>query len=437
MKTIGVDIGTTTISLVIYEAEEDTVVKAVTIQNGCFIKGGPEWEKVQDVPVIISRAKEALDQLLDQYPEASAIGLTGQMHGIVYVNENGEAVSPLYTWQDQRGSLTEFEGESVVEQIRQTCRVSVPAGYGLATHCYQAKKNQIPQNAAFLCTIPDYLGMALTGRKKPLVHASMAASLGFFDNRRGVFQKEALEAMGIDTAILPEVSGEISTLGYYRKIPVTIALGDSQASFLGTAGMDENTVLLNMGTGGQVSVLSEHYFQTPEIEARPFLQEKYLLTGSSLCGGRAYAILEHFFREYAVAAGAPDQPQYRIMEELAKNAALTDDSMTVVTAFNGTRSDPDARGSISGLSEDNFTPGGLILGVMAGMARELYDLYACICEGTGIRAEHVVASGNGLRKNRALRQIFQDMFKASLDLSRHEEEAACGAAVSSAMRMEF
>lgn len=433
MKTIGVDIGTTTISLVIYEVERDTVITALTIQNECFIKGGPEWEKIQDVPVIISKAKEALDQLLDQYPNISAIGLTGQMHGIVYVNGEGECISPLYTWQDQRGNLPEFEGRSMVEHIRDACRISVPAGYGLATHCYQVKKNLVPENAAFLCTIPDYLGMVLTGQKKPLVHASMAASLGFFDSEKGVFQKGALETMGVNTEILPEVASELSVLGHYREIPVTAALGDSQASFLGTAGLSENTVLLNMGTGGQVSVLSERYFQAPGIEARPFLQGKYLLTGSSLCGGRAYAILERFFREYAVAAGAPDRPQYEKMEELAKTAAFADDGMTVVTAFNGTRTDPDARGSISGLSEDNFTPGGLIRGVLAGMAGELYDLYAIICEGTGIRAEHVVASGNGLRKNPVLRKIFQDMFQTGLELSGHEEEAACGAAVSSVM----
>lgn len=433
MKTIGVDIGTTTISLVVYEVEKDTVIEAVTLQNGCFIKGGPAWERIQDVPMIVSGAKEALDKLLEQYSDISAIGLTGQMHGILYVNREGEGVSPLYTWQDQRGNLPEFAGKSVVEQIREACGISAPAGYGLVTHCYQSKKKLVPENVASFCTIPDYLGMVLTGRKKPLIHASMAASLGFFDSEHGVFQREALETMGINDGILPEVTGELSVLGHYREIPVTVALGDSQASFLGTAGLAENTVLVNMGTGGQVSVLSDRYFQAPGIEARPFLQGKYLLAGSSLCGGRAYAILEHFFREYAVAAGAPDQPQYERMAELAEKAVLADDRMTVVTTFNGTRVDPNARGSISGLSGDNFTPGGLILGVLTGMARELYDLYAVICEGTGIRAEQVVASGNGLRKNRMLRQIFQDMFRAEVELSRHEEEAACGAAISGGM----
>ncbi|MEY8336295.1 hypothetical protein AALB53_25065 [Lachnospiraceae bacterium 47-T17] len=109
-----------------------------------------------------------------------------------------------------------------------------------------------------------------------------------------------------------------------------------------------------------------------------------------------------------MAAGAPVQPQYEKMEAPAAEALFAGEGMKVVTAFNGTRTDPPVRGSISGLSEDNFTPGGLILGVLTGMAGELYDLYAGICEGTGIRAEHVVASGNGLRKNRLLRKIFRD-----------------------------
>ena len=77
----------------------------------------------------------------------------------------------------------------------------------------------------------------------------------------------------------------------YKDIPVTVAIGDNQASFLGAAGSENNTLLVNMGTGGQISVLTDQYFETEGIEARPFLGGKYLLVGASLCGGKAYALL--------------------------------------------------------------------------------------------------------------------------------------------------
>lgn len=58
-----------------------------------------------------------------------------------------------------------------------------------------------------------------------------------------------------------------------RIFRLTVAIGDNQASFLGAAGSENNTLLVNMGTGGQISVLTDQYFETEGIEARPFLGE--------------------------------------------------------------------------------------------------------------------------------------------------------------------
>ena len=66
-----------------------------------------EWEKIQDAGAIVKKAEKLLDDLLDKYPQTERIGLTGQMHGIVYIDQTGTCVSPLYTWQDGRGSLCE------------------------------------------------------------------------------------------------------------------------------------------------------------------------------------------------------------------------------------------------------------------------------------------------------------------------------------------
>lgn len=431
MKTIGIDIGTTTISAVVLEVTEERVVEAKTIQNGSFLRTEYDWERIQDVSVIVEKAAGVLDELLHRHPDVQSIGLTGQMHGILYVDTDGRCISPLYTWQDQRGNLTETDGRTLVDCIRAECGLHIASGYGLVTHIYQSKKRLVPEHASGICTVPDYLGMVLTGRRNPLMHTSMAASLGFFDCRKGKFREDWLKQLGIDTAILPDITDVCTVLGAYHGVPVTVALGDNQASFLGTAGMKENTLLLNVGTGGQISILSNQFFETEGIEARPFLDGKYLLVGSSLCGGRAYAILEQFFRSYAVAAGAENQPQYDIMERLAGNAVRSYDELKVVTAFNGTRSNPNLRGSISGLDEDNFTPEGLILGVLTGIARELYDMFINIQRGTGIEAKALAASGNGVRKNAVLQRIFQEMFGAGLKLARYEEEAACGAAISS------
>ena len=102
--------------------------------------------------------------------------------------------------------------------------------------------------------------------------------------------------------------------------------------------------------------------------------------------------------------------------------------MRVDTAFDGTREHPAKRGGISNLSTDNFTPQGLTRGVLEGMVQELLDRYRTMAEGLGAKRSHIVASGNGMRRNAALQRIAGEMFGMSLSLSKNTEEAACGAA---------
>ena len=432
MRALGIDIGTTTVSTVILNGEK-AVEKAKTVSNTSFIHTGNEWERIQNVDVIMETVFSVIDEMQSLYPDITSIGLTGQMHGILYYDKDGKCVSPLYTWQDGRGDLAGEDGKSLVREIRETCGLRAASGYGLVTHIYNRRHGLVPPEAAGLCTIGDYLGMQLTSRKRPLMHSSIAASIGFYDPEKAAFNTEALCKMGMeeDLSLLPEITETFDTAGTYRGIRVCVCLGDNQASFLGSVGADGDAILVNMGTGGQISVLSDQYFTAPLIEARPFLPGKYLLAGSSLCGGRAYAILEHFFREYARLLGCDDVPRYDILGVLAAQGAQMADPLTAVTTFKGTREDPGVRGSFANITEDNFTPASLTYAVLRGMAGELFEMYTTISSGTGITAKALVASGNGLRKNEVLRSIFSGLFNAPLTLAPYEEEAACGAAISS------
>lgn len=427
MKTIGIDIGTTTISGVVFDVDQNHVMESRTISNESFLPAKQDWERIQDVDVIIRKARALLDELLDHDPDAAAIGLTGQMHGIVYINKEGKHVSPLYTWQDRRGDLAdEKTGVSPVELIREKTAAAVSAGYGLVTHLSLQNQGLIPDDAVSFGTIGDYFGMVLTDRKSPLVHISNAASMGLFDGRGLCFDRENIRKCGISEKLLPKVTADVEVLGSYRGIPVYAAIGDNQASFLGAAGDQEHALLINMGTGGQISLLTDEYKEIEGIETRPFDRGRYLLVGASLCGGRAYAVLEHFFRQYAEALCPGAGPQYEVMERLIDGMDRSD--LFVSTLFSGTRSNPDLRGSVTNISEDNFTPSMLIYGVLTGMAEELFEMYQKISEATGIRVTKLIASGNGLRKNAALQEICSRMFQAELEMAKVKEEAAAGAA---------
>lgn len=430
MKTIGIDIGTTTISAVVMDTENKKLLAARTVPNGSFIQTAYEWERIQDVNLLMKKAKELLDELLLQYPDIEVIGLTGQMHGILYTDKEGQCISPLYTWQDGSGDQPEFDGESIAAQVARKYGIFAATGFGLVTCFYHVKKRLVPKGSVSICTISDYLGMCLTGRKSPLLHAGNGASLGFYDTKNWRFQEEMIADAGMELSMLPEVTEEIRELGTYHGIPVFVSLGDNQASFLGAVGMQENVWQVNVGTGGQLSVLSKEHFETPGIEARPFLKKKYILTGSVLCAGRAYAILEHFFQRYAASMGLESGEQYGIMEKLAKLAGEDAGGIRVVTKFKGTRVNPQLKGSISGLCEENFLPENLVLGVIQGIVREFYDIYQEIYRGAGIQAEKLIVSENGARKNEVLRDNLKKMFQAELEMAAFQEEAACGAAFS-------
>ncbi len=431
MKSIGIDVGTTTISIVVMDCGSFMAERKYTIKNGCFLPSKNPEERIQDAQVILLRVRAVLDEILTTYSDIAAIGLTGQMHGIVYTDRNGSAVSPLYTWQDGRGNLPDFDGRTLCAILSEEYGVKASKGYGMVTHLYNVKKGLVPAEAVSFCTVADYLGMTLTGKSRPLLHISQAAGMGLYDPVAKDFRRDIAEAAGVELSMLPAVTPEIVPMGTFHGIPVSVSLGDNQASYIGSVTDGENAVLVNVGTGAQISVLSDQYYEGYGIESRPLTKDKFLLVGATICGGAAFAALESFFREYAAAAGAPDVPQFEVMKRLLEQQTNQTESWKVRTTFAGTRENPNETGMIEGIRTSNFHPASIIRGVLNGIAQELYDLYTAMQNGTGIAKSRLIASGNGVRRNTALQNIIQDRFGMPLEVERNEEEAAFGAAISS------
>ena len=404
MKVLSVDIGTTTISAVVLDTENGCLLESCTLPNDSAIPSANPQEKMQDP----KRIEEKVKQITDRFCDADAIGFTGQMHGVVYVDAEGNAVSPLYTWQDGRAA-------GMCADINEKTGYSVSAGYGLATHAFLCRQGQLPSSAVKLCTIMEYCISRLCGCK-PVMHSSNAASLGFF--REG-FDEDALKRVGADPSFLPAVTDECEMVGRYRGIPVAVAIGDNQAGFLGSVREPSQMSLANFGTGSQISLLAQGRCQTDEeIELRPLMKGQKLLSGSALCGGRAYAIMERFFRLYAGG------DQYDRMNELALQGLKA--PLTVRTTFCGTRQNPERLGSIESISEDNWTPEALIAGTLMGMAQELHSLFERMPHA---QVRRLAASGNAVRKNPALQRALEEVFGCEVLIPVHQEEAAFGAAL--------
>ncbi len=403
MNVIGIDLGTTGICGIKLDVKSGTVLASKTVNSNAFVKTDLEYEKIQSPKKIISISTEILDSLID--PSTVAIGVTGQMHGIVYLDKNGKCISPLYTWQDERGNLP-YKDTTYAKYLNGF------SGYGNVTDFFNRENNIRSKDAVCYSTIHSYFVMTLTGAASPTLHASDAASFGNFN----------IEANNFSYDIDVEVTNGYTVKGTYKGIPVSVAIGDNQASVFSTL-TDEKGILINVGTGSQVSAISNKPLTAQGIETRPYFENKYLLVGAALCGGRAYSILKDFFKAaFEYISPVDDDTVYAIMNRmLEKNSA----PLTVDTRFAGTRFDPALTGSITNVTSTAFTPEALASGFISGMVNELYFMYEQMC----ISAESIVASGNGIRKNPYLTKGFEDVFGLKIKMPVHMEEAAVGAAL--------
>ncbi|MDC7291839.1 FGGY family carbohydrate kinase [Blautia schinkii] len=487
MRAMGIDMGTTTISVIMIDGENGKLLGSRTIDHQAFLKGHAAFNRIQDPNRLWDLTEQAVCAMIQEYGKPESIGMTGQMHGMLYVDEKGAAVSPLYTWQDGSGNELLEAGVTYADYLRRSTGASA-TGYGLITHFYLQKNDMIPERAAKMCTISDYIAMKLCGLSEPQIARDMAASWGCFDIEKGDFYIRELEELGVNLSFLPqilpahEIVGE-TTGRLPHGIPVAVSLGDNQASVLGSVRDLSDTVLVNIGTGSQVSFGTKKYFPAKgSIELRPCTEKIYLMAGSGLCGGRAYAMLEQFYHEVcgnfwngnscssdlgsgdsnssdlrssnsnssdlsSGNSGSSDSNNgglhgsntcrenlYDIMERQAREFLRScgrDAAWKIRTTFSGTRSNPLERGNIQGIGVENFHPGAMTVGMITGILEELLEMYRQMCAMTGTAASKLVGSGNGIRRNPLMRELAEELFGMPMDIPVCQEEAAYGAALQS------
>lgn len=444
MLAMGIDIGTTTISILMIDGDSGESVDSVTISHHSFIKGHLACSKIQDPGKLWKLTEQAVQEMIRKHGKPASIGMTGQMHGFLYIDADGEAVSPLYTWQDGLGNELLENGRTSAEILGEKAGAAA-AGYGLTTHYYLQRKGRIPQNGVKMVTISDYIGMKLCGCTRASIAKDMAASWGCYDLELGDFCRYDLENLGVELSYLPKLLEGHGIVGTTAGevpggIPVAISLGDNQASVLGSVQDLSDTVLLNIGTGSQISFGVSRYVEARgSIELRPCTETMYLMAGSGLCGGRAYAMLEQFYREAAFESGKV-QSLYGRMEAQARDFMETygkEAAWKIRTTFSGTRSNPGELGKMSGISVENFHPGALTLGMILGILEELYEMYQEMCAMAGMKAIHLVGSGNGIRQNCLMRELAEELFRMPMKIPACKEEAAYGAALNSLVSAGF
>jgi sugar (pentulose or hexulose) kinase len=457
---LGTDLGTTTITALAIDASDGAILGHSTAVNDAQTTsahdrahGYSEWDSRRIVEKACSCLRAVAEQLGARLPEVEGIGITGQQHGVVLVDKSLAPLTPLINWQDRRAEETlpgtcrtyvQEAAERVGQDapLRAGCRLA--AGYMAVTLFWMRERGLLPSEGT-ACFLMDYFAAVLTG-KPPVTDPTCAASSGAFDIRRRQWDTPALTALGLPVQMFPKVRpsgdplgtlapGMAAATGLPAGLPVFVGIGDNQASFLGSVAERQDTVLVNVGTGGQVTAYTPRFTYDPFLETRPYVDEGYLLVSAGLCGGGAYALLERFYREVGSRLfGAPaDHSLYQVMNDLAAGINPGADGLRCEPFFTGTRIQPELRGCWTGVSAENFTPGHLTRALLEGMAGALREGYERIEHLLQAAHTRLAGSGNGLRDNPVLAAILAEAFALPVLLPAHREEAACGAALLAAL----
>lgn len=457
---IGLDIGTSKICAVLINSDNGELVSSVSKENDSQIIFNSEdrvlWaeqspEKILQVVVDVLKDLTTENTRLIKY--IRGIGITGQMHGMLLVDENKKPITNLITWEDKRClSIIAGSNRTYLDEIKNIFKNKqnknngcIPSAGYMGCSLYWLNKNGLlTENSYKSVFIGDFIFSKLTGEDF-YTDFTDAGSSGIFDVLNNCWDKEFISLLNIPYNIFPEVvlPGEIK--GFLQKsvseitglpsnIPVCCAVGDNPASFLGSL-CDWNDISINIGTGSQISCIIDSFVSIENLEIRPFFDKKYILVGAGLCGGRAYHYLNNFLKEIGETffSNSEESNLFEKMNSIAELVGFGCDGLICDTRFEGSRENPEIKGAFKNVTKNNFTIKHFCRSVLEGIVDELHNCYKKFNKkSSGIN--YITASGNAIRKNPLMAKIISRTFKLPVRISLYEEEAAYGAALLSAVK---
>ncbi|MHB9033471.1 MAG: sedoheptulokinase [Anaerolineae bacterium] len=452
---LGLDIGTTHIGAGVFEVGTGgSLLFSLQAVNSAAVYHGQLAEL--DLETLFSLVQDILtsaaENLGPRKADLAGMGITGQQHGLALLGKANRPLAPAITWQDRRTLIPDAEGRTTLARFSAQAGgaeaflpmgCSPAAGY-LGPSLYWLLQHNLLPSGCTACLIPDAVCAWLTGTQ-PVTDPTDAGSTALYDLTRGDWSQEVLTRTGIPGDILAQVrltgslagslrSDLASACGLPPNLPVAVALGDNQASFLGSVRSPDESLLLNVGTGAQCSALVSGFARLDGLDTRSFPGGRFLFVGAGLFGGRSYAYLQSLFQQVGQQLfGVTQETElYDRMNRLAAAVPPGCDGLRCVPLFSGTRLDPELRASYNGISADNLTPGHLARALLEGMGEIFFDFSEHLQPVTGQR-NILVGAGNGIRRNALFSQILAARWGLPLRLPTWEEEATVGAALCAAV----
>ncbi|NSW76859.1 MAG: xylulokinase [Candidatus Atribacteria bacterium] len=443
---LGIDVGTTGCKVVLVNEEGKLVGRGV--EEYPLYTPRPNWAE-QDPLFWWQGTQKAIEKVLASSgidPKGVAgVGLTGQMHGSVFLDKDGKVLRPAILWCDQRTALecqqiTEIVGFERIMRIN--CN---PVLAGFTAPKIQWVKNNEPEvyrNIDKVLLPKDYIRFCLTGDFATDVSDASGTSL--FDVPQRRWSEELINALGYKMSWFPasfespEVTGHLKPeivrqFGFRDKVAVVAGGGDNAAGAIGTGIVTEGLVSASLGTSGVVFAFSAEVKIDMKGRVHTFCHAvpgKWHVMGVMLsAGGSLRWFRDVLGLEEKNLASILGVDAYELLSQEAEKALPGAEGLIFLPYLTGERTphaDPYARGVFFGVTLKH-RKNELVRAVMEGVTFGMRDSFEIIAE-MGIPVREVRAIGGGAR-SALWRKIQAAVYKVPLSLLLVDEGPAFGAAL--------
>ncbi len=437
---LGIDIGTSSVKTLVLQAENGATLASSTQeypvnqpQPGYAEQNPADWWQAT-----ITTVRGAIAAASIASHDIVAIGLSGQMHGLVCIDNQHEVVRPAIIWADTRSKpqVDDLLARVTPPEMAQYAPGPPAAGFmGPTLMWLHTHEPQTLDQTTRVLLPKDYVRLCLTG--EIATDVSDAAATWLLDVKTGQWSDWLITTCGLDARYLPPimpsatVAGQITPiaaeqLGISAGIPVVAGCADQCAQALGHGLFEPESALVTIGTGGQVLLPLTKPHIDPQLRYYVFnhaVAGRWYAAAAILCAGLAL----RWLRDTLGFKNRPDA--YAHLSNLAANVPPGADGLIFLPYLAGERTphmDPLASGLFLGL-RIHHTPGHLARAVMEGVAFALQECLTLVTTNNDAPLQ-VIASG-GATASPVWRQLLADSFDQPLLLAGGANHAGVGAAL--------
>ena len=440
---IGLDIGTSGTKCILVDPENGKVAASSTKEYPLYTPRAG-WAEQNPEDWYRASCEAAREVMARCDGEVLGISFSGQMHGLVALDENLEVIRPSILWCDQRTQaqcdwLTEQAGGE--EKLLTYTNNQMLTGYtGGKILWMRDEEPELYKKIKIFCCPKDYIRFRLTG--EVMTDVSDASGTGFFDTKKKVWAKELIEKAGLDMAIFPPYVESTAPAGKVTEkaaletgLPVGLQAyaggGDAVIQTTGAGLVKPGTAGVVIGTAGNVSMAFDRFEENPRGALQMFCSNEpglWLAFGSTNSAGGAYRwYRDTLCVDLKMRAAAENRNVYDLMGEEAEASRPGANGVVFAPYLSGERCpypDPNARGVFYGLSLSSAR-GDMTRAGMEGVTYSLKQV--CDILNGLVPVEKIYSSGGGSASKLWL-QMQADIFDLPVyTMSAAKEGGAYGA----------